>query len=144
MLSGSIDKDDRSGGNVAKNSVTLDAVQTYSGATYVEAGTLTLGVANAIADSSGVTLGRVDGAVDGQAAGLVLDANDTLALLSGDTSNTTSVVSTATRRLFRRRRRTSPPMAVRRATARHGQLGRSRHGNVCAYRRQDLLRRPDK
>ena len=45
---GSLDKDD-STTNDAGN-VTLTAVQTYTGATYVEAGTLTLGVANAVAD----------------------------------------------------------------------------------------------
>ena len=56
---GSLDKDD-SATNDAGN-VTLTAAQTYTGATYVEAGTLTLGAVNAIADSSGATLGRVGG-----------------------------------------------------------------------------------
>ena len=91
-LSGSLDKDDSGSDNASNSNVTLDAVQSYTGATYVEAGTLTLGVANAIAGSSGVTLGRVGGAVDGQTAGLVLNADNQLASLSDDASNTTSVV----------------------------------------------------
>ena len=45
-----------------------------------------------IADSSGVTLGRVGGAVDGQTASLQLLDNNTLASLSSDAGNTTSVV----------------------------------------------------
>ena len=69
-LSGTLIKDDSSGNN--SGNVTLGAVQTYTGATYVEAGTLTLGVANAIADSSGVTLGRVGFA---STAVLALSAN---------------------------------------------------------------------
>ena len=57
------DKDDsaRRNGDGADSNVTLTAAQTYTGATYVEAGTLTLGVADAIANSSGATLGRVGG-----------------------------------------------------------------------------------
>ena len=92
LLSGSLDKDDSTNDNAANSNVTIDAVQAYTGATYVEAGTLTLGVANAIANSSGVTLGRVGGAVDSQTAGLVLDADNKVASLSDNASNSTSVV----------------------------------------------------
>ncbi len=89
VLSGSLDKDDSSGGN--SSNVTLADVQAYTGATYVEAGTLTLGAVNTIAESSGVTLGRVGGAVDGQTATLALEANNRLTSLSDDASNTTEV-----------------------------------------------------
>ncbi|WP_164177089.1 hypothetical protein, partial [Streptococcus pneumoniae] len=58
-LAGSLVKDDSTGAN--GGNVTLAAVQTYTGGTFVEAGTLTLGVANAIASSAGVDLGRVGG-----------------------------------------------------------------------------------
>jgi autotransporter-associated beta strand protein len=92
MLSGSLDKDDSTNDNASTSNLTLAKVQTYTGATYVEAGTLTLNAANTIADSSGVTLGRVGGAVDGQTAGLVLGANNQVTSLSDDASNTTSVV----------------------------------------------------
>ena len=92
MLSGSLDIDDSAGDNASGNDVTLTAAQTYTGATYVEAGTLTLGVANAIADSSGLTLGRVGGAVDGQTANLVLDANEQLNSLANDAGNSTPVL----------------------------------------------------
>ena len=92
MMSGSLDIDDSVNDNASNNDVTLSAVQTYSGATYVEAGTLTLGVANALEDSSGVTLGRVGGAVDSQTATLVLDASNQLSSLSSDADNTTLVV----------------------------------------------------
>ncbi|HXC29440.1 MAG TPA: ParB-like protein, partial [Stellaceae bacterium] len=103
MLSGSLDIDDSAADSASDNNVTLTAVQGYSGATYVEAGTLTLGVANAIADSSGVTLGRVGGAVSGivggassgptytQTANLVLEANQQLKSLSSDAGNATTV-----------------------------------------------------
>ncbi|MGD0634250.1 MAG: hypothetical protein ABSA13_08235 [Beijerinckiaceae bacterium] len=83
---GSLDKDD-SATDEAGN-VTLTTAQTYTGATYVEAGTLTLGTADAVADSSGAILGRVGG---GATATLALGANNTLASLSSDASNTTSV-----------------------------------------------------
>ena len=88
---GSLDKDDSAedGNGVGEDSnVTLTAAQTYTGATYVEAGTLTLGVADAIADLSGAILGRVGG---GATATLALGADNTLASLSSDASNTTSV-----------------------------------------------------
>ncbi len=90
--SGSLDIDDSANTNASNADVTLSGVQDYSGSTYVEAGTLTLGAVNTIADSSGLTLGRVGGAVDGQTANLVLDANNELTSLSNDASNTTSVV----------------------------------------------------
>ena len=56
-LSGVLIKDDSatgSGGNV-----TIANVQSYTGMTYIEAGTLTLGAVNAIESSAGVILGRV-------------------------------------------------------------------------------------
>ena len=59
LLSGSLVKDDSTGGN--GGNLILAAVQAYSGGTFVEAGTLTLGVSNAIASSAGVDLGRVGG-----------------------------------------------------------------------------------
>jgi len=90
--SGSLDIDDSANTNASNANVTLSEDQTYTGATYVEAGTLTLGAANAIADSSGLTLGRVGGAVDGQTANLMLGANNQLNSLNSDPSNTTSVV----------------------------------------------------
>jgi autotransporter-associated beta strand protein len=85
-FAGSLVKDDSSGAN--GGNLTLSAVQTYTGATSVEAGTLTLGVANAIAASSGVTLGRVGG---GATASLALMADETLASLTNDAANTATV-----------------------------------------------------
>jgi fibronectin-binding autotransporter adhesin len=90
--SGSLDIDDSAADNASFTDVTLSQDQTYTGATYVEAGTLTLGAVNAIVDSSGLTLGRVGGAVDSQTANLVLEANNQLNSLNSDASNTTSVV----------------------------------------------------
>ena len=66
------------------NNVTLSAVQNYSGVTYVEAGALTLGAVNAIATSSGVTLGRIGG---GATAVLALGANNQIAGLADNPSN---------------------------------------------------------
>jgi autotransporter-associated beta strand protein len=86
MLAGSLDKDDSSGAN--SGNVTLTSQQTYTGGTYVEAGTLTLGATNTIADSSGVTLGRVGG---GATATLALGADNQLNALTDDVGNTTSV-----------------------------------------------------
>ena len=80
-------KDDSTGGN--SGVVKLTKAQTFTGATYVEAGGLELGVANTLITSSGVTLGRVGG---GATASLTLDANQQLAALSSVSSNTTSVV----------------------------------------------------
>ena len=84
-------KDDSANSNASSSNVTLEAVQAYSGATDIEAGTLTLDAVNTLADSSGVTLGRTGGAVDGQTAGLILEANNELASLSSNASNTTTV-----------------------------------------------------
>ena len=98
MLSGSLIKDDSSSTAItASNSnLTLDAVQTYSGSTTVEAGTLTLGVANAIANSSGVDLGRVGGAITtggvAQTATLALGANNLINGLSSEAANATFVL----------------------------------------------------
>jgi autotransporter-associated beta strand protein len=83
---GSLALDDYTGGH--SGSVTLSSVQTYTGGTYVEAGTLTLGAANTVADSSGVTLGRIGLA---STANLVLNANNQLSALSSDTGSTTSL-----------------------------------------------------
>jgi fibronectin-binding autotransporter adhesin len=104
MLSGSLDIDDSAADSASNNDVTLTAAQAYSGATYVGAGTLTLGVANVLTDSSGVTLGRVGGAVSGivggaasgptytQTASLVLDADEQLNSLTNDAGNSTFAV----------------------------------------------------
>ena len=85
-LSGNLIKDDSTGGN--GGNVTIANVQSYTGFTYVEAGTLTLGAVNAIASSSGVVLGRVGG---GATATLALSANNQLAGLSDTPSNTDTV-----------------------------------------------------
>ncbi len=85
-LSGAFDKDDSSGSN--GGNVTLAAVQTYTGATNIEAGTVTLGVAAAIASSSGVDLGRVGG---GATAALALGANNSIGNLSNETGNTVAI-----------------------------------------------------
>jgi fibronectin-binding autotransporter adhesin len=92
LLSGSLDIDDSANTTAATAGVALTAVQTYTGATYVEAGTLTLNAVNAIADSSGLTLGRVGGALDNQTAHLVLNANETLTSLSDNAGNATTVM----------------------------------------------------
>jgi autotransporter-associated beta strand protein len=52
LLQGTLIKDDSTGAN--SGNVTLSAVQTYTGFTYIEAGTLTLGAVDTLADSSGV------------------------------------------------------------------------------------------
>ena len=94
-LSGTLIKDDSttgSGGNV-----TLSQVQAYSGMTYIEAGTLTLGATNTIITSQGVDLGRVGGAVcnpspcSGVTAALALNANNTISGLEDNPSNSTQV-----------------------------------------------------
>jgi autotransporter-associated beta strand protein len=87
LLQGSLAKDDSTGAN--GGNVTLAQVQTYTGPTYVEAGTLTLGAVNAIASSSSVVLGRVGG---GATATLALNADNQIAGLADNPSNTTSVV----------------------------------------------------
>ncbi len=86
ILSGSLVKDDSSGGN--GGNVTIANAQQYSGATTVEAGTLTLGATNAVAASSGVTLGRVGG---GATANLALGADNTLQGLNSTAGDTTGV-----------------------------------------------------
>ncbi len=94
-LSGTLIKDDSTtgfGGNV-----TIANAQSYTGMTYIEAGTLTLGATNTIATSSGVVLGRVGGAVcnpspcSGVTATLALNANNSVQGLMDDASNTTQV-----------------------------------------------------
>ena len=97
LLSGSLVKDNSTGGS--GGNVTLAAVQAYSGGTFIEAGTLTLGVANAIATSSGVDLGRVGGPLGTGAAAsgspvtatLALTANNTIQGLMNETGNNTAV-----------------------------------------------------
>jgi autotransporter-associated beta strand protein len=82
-----------SGGNV-----TIANVQSYTGMTYIEAGTLTLGSVNAIESSAGVILGRVGGAAcnpspcTGVTATLALGADNTIRGLADNPGNTTSVV----------------------------------------------------
>lgn len=94
-LSGTLIKDDSatgSGGNV-----TLSQQQAYSGMTYIEAGTLTLGAVDTIKSSAGVDLGRVGGAVcnpspcTGVTATLALGADNTIQGLSDDAGNSTQV-----------------------------------------------------
>ncbi|WP_170850006.1 MULTISPECIES: autotransporter domain-containing protein [unclassified Beijerinckia] len=85
-LAGSLVKDDSTGGN--GGNVTIAAVQTYTGGTFVEAGTLTLGVGDAVASSAGVDLGRIGG---GATATLALTANNTIKGLMSEKSNTTMV-----------------------------------------------------
>ncbi|MGD0848637.1 ParB-like protein [Bradyrhizobium sp.] len=97
LLSGSLVKDDSTG--ASSGNLTLAAVQAYSGGTFVEAGSLTLGVANAVASSSGVDLGRVGGphgtgaAAPGGAATatLILGANNTIQGLMDEAGNNTAV-----------------------------------------------------
>ena len=86
MLSGSLDKDDSSGGNTGN--LILTTAQTYTGATTVEAGTLTLNAVDTLATSSGVDLGRVGG---GSTAILALGANNTLQALTSEAGDTTTV-----------------------------------------------------
>jgi len=94
-LSGTLIKDDSTHGN--SGNVTIANQQSYSGMTYIEAGTLTLGAVNTIATSEGVLLGRVGGAVcnpspcSGPTAILALGANNTIAGLADDPANTTQV-----------------------------------------------------
>ncbi len=85
-LSGSLIKDDSTGGNTGN--VTLGAVQTYTGGTFIEAGTLTLGLADVIFSSAGVDLGRVGG---GATATLALMADNTIKGLMSEKGNTTTV-----------------------------------------------------
>jgi autotransporter-associated beta strand protein len=97
LLSGSLVKDDSTG--ASGGNVTLAAVQAYSGGTFIEAGTLTLGVTNAIASSSGVDLGRVGGPTGTGAAApggpvtatLALNANNAIQGLMNEAGNNTAV-----------------------------------------------------
>jgi autotransporter-associated beta strand protein len=97
LLSGSLVKDDSTGNN--SGNLTLAAVQAYSGGTFVEAGTLTLGATDAIASSSGVDLGRVGGPLGTGAAAangpitatLALAANNTIQGLMNEAGNNTGV-----------------------------------------------------
>ena len=86
LMSGSFDKDDSSGGN--GGNVTLTQAQQFSGRTYVEAGTLTLGATDTLATSSNVDLGRVGG---GATATLLLSANNRVQGLSSEAGNTSTV-----------------------------------------------------
>jgi fibronectin-binding autotransporter adhesin len=83
---GSFVKADSTGSN--SGNVTITNAQLYTGATTVEAGTLTLGATNAVATSSGVTLGTVGG---GATANLALTANNTVQGLNSVAGNTTGV-----------------------------------------------------
>jgi autotransporter-associated beta strand protein len=85
-LSGSFVKDDSTGAN--SGNVTLSQVQAFTGMTYVEAGTLTLGATDTLKTSAGVDLGRVGG---GAIATLAFNADQTLAMLTSEATNTTSV-----------------------------------------------------
>ena len=97
VASGSLVKDDSTGGN--GGNVTLGAVQTYTGGTFVEAGTLTLGAKDAVVASSGVDLGRVGGPTGTGAAAaggaataiLALGADNTIKGLMNETGNNTAV-----------------------------------------------------
>ncbi|MDR3461360.1 MAG: ParB-like protein [Beijerinckiaceae bacterium] len=93
-LSGSLIKDDSTGAN--SGNVTVTKQQTFTGATFIEAGTLTLGAVDALINSSGVDLGRVGGCVGTcsgttPAATLALGANNTLQALMSEAGNTTAV-----------------------------------------------------
>jgi len=99
VLAGTLIKDDSTG--ASGGNVTLSQQQTFTGATSVEAGTLTLGAVDTLVNSSGVTLGRVGGCVaTGDAscsnsatptAILALGANNTLQGLASDENNNTAV-----------------------------------------------------
>ncbi|MDQ0390623.1 autotransporter outer membrane beta-barrel domain-containing protein [Labrys monachus] len=96
-LSGSLLKDDSSGAN--SGNLTLAQVQAYTGFTYVEAGTLTLGAKDAVATSAGVVLGRVGGEIDAGAVTdtpthvvtLALGNDETLQSLTDEADNLTEV-----------------------------------------------------
>ncbi len=100
VLSGSVVIDDSTtqGFGARTGNVTFSAQQAYTGGTFVEAGTLTLGTANAIASSSGVDLGRVGGPSGTGAtsnsivtATLALGANNTIKGLMSEAGNNTEV-----------------------------------------------------
>ncbi|HEX4408439.1 MAG TPA: autotransporter domain-containing protein [Xanthobacteraceae bacterium] len=95
-LSGTLIKDDSTHGN--SGNVTLSVAQTYTGFTYIEAGTLTLGAVDTVKTSAGVVLGRVGGAVcnptctpGAATAILALGADNTIKGLMDVTGNITQV-----------------------------------------------------
>jgi autotransporter-associated beta strand protein len=98
FLSGSLVKDDSTG--ASSGNVTLAAKQAYTGGTFVEAGTLTLGVVDAIASSAGVDLGRVGGPLGTGAAAaggpvtatLALGADKAIQGLMSEVGNNTAVL----------------------------------------------------
>jgi fibronectin-binding autotransporter adhesin len=98
-LSGTLIRDDSATGGATASNVTISNVQAYTGMTYIEAGTLTLGATNTIATSQGVVLGRVGGAMCAGVACstslttaiLALGANNTIAGLADDAGNKTQV-----------------------------------------------------
>ncbi len=96
-LSGNLIKDDATD-DASTSNLTLTQQQLYSGFTAVEAGTLTLGTANAISHSSGVILGRIGGnqggAITTQTATLALTANNTIQALASNPSSTLSNTNT--------------------------------------------------
>lgn len=83
---GSFVKADSTGSN--GGNVTITNAQQYTGATTVEAGTLTLGTQDAVKTSSGVTLGTVGG---GATANLALGNSNTVQGLNSVAGNTTGV-----------------------------------------------------
>ncbi|HEY1932228.1 MAG TPA: ParB-like protein [Acetobacteraceae bacterium] len=85
---GSFVKADSTSGHENAGNVTMTNAQLYTGATTVEAGTLTLGAVNTVATSSGVTLGTVGG---GATANLALGAANTVKGLNSVAGNTTGV-----------------------------------------------------
>jgi len=84
---GSLVKDDSTGASAGN--VTLTQAQTYSGNTTIEAGTLTLGAQNAVANSALVDLGRVGGTAG--TATLALGANQLVQSLTSEAGNSTFV-----------------------------------------------------
>ncbi len=98
-LSGTLVRDDSATGGATASNVTISQAQAYTGMTYIEAGTLTLGATNTIASSQGVILGRVGGAMCAGVACnpslttaiLALGANNTIAGLADNAGNKTQV-----------------------------------------------------
>jgi fibronectin-binding autotransporter adhesin len=97
-LPGTLIRDDSATGGSTSSNVTLASVQAYSGLTYIEAGTLTLGAVDTIKSSAGVILGRVGGAVCNPSpcpttptAILGLGANNTIGGLGDNPGNMTQV-----------------------------------------------------
>ncbi len=86
QLPGTLIKDDSTGGNAGV--LQLTRPQNYTGATYIEAGSIEL-ASDALYNSSGVTLGRVGG---GSAASLIVDSTSEIKSLISVAGNNTSVV----------------------------------------------------